>query len=148
MQDLKGLVLEAAHSFLIHSPWVPVQKQLKWADVMYSAITALESLQRGEDATEEIEAIVEGFGTMIYTPIDNIADAYRVWMSQKNPQGCREAILDLSRTLEECRQLCLKDSVQAKRNLIGALNKVFDHLNKIEGGEQHVRIPFREEIIN
>lgn len=149
-QDLQMLVLEAAHSFIIHSPWVPVQKQLKWADTMYSAAKALESYRDGKtaDATESRQAFTEDLKSMVYTPIDNIADAYKTWMMQRSAQRSAEAIENLGRALDKARDLCASDPVQAKRNLIGALNRVFDHLNEIEGDDKHTKIPFREELIN
>jgi hypothetical protein len=146
--DHKTLVLEAVHSFLIHAPYVTPDKQIKWADTMLSAVKALEMLRvsRDYDASEEIAAFEEDLHTMIYNPIDAIADAYRVWVTSK-VKVSEEEVKELSRALETARELRASDPVQAKRNLIAALNRIFEHLNKVDPSEKRQRLPYREELI-
>lgn len=147
--DHKTLVMEAVHSFLIHAPYVTPEKQIKWADTMLSAVKAIEALSdplRVEDASKEISAFEEDLYLMIYNPIDAIADAYRIWVTNKVKVSEQE-VKALSDVLEASRELRPRDPLQAKRNLIGALNRMFEHLNKVDPSERRQRLPFREDLI-
>lgn len=146
MYSNQDLILEAAHTYLIHSPYVTPDKQLKWGDTLLSACKAIEALQKGESAEKEIGDFVEDLRIMIYSPIEAIASAYVIWVTNKVKVSEQE-VKDLNDVLEASREMCHKDAVQAKRNLIGALNRMFDHLNKVDPSEKRQRLPFREELI-
>jgi hypothetical protein len=150
--DYKTLVLEAAHSFLIHAPYVTPDKQLKWADTLLSAVNAIEILRYPSSAADtggapkELAAFEQDLHTMIYNPIEAIADAYLIW-STKKVRVSEQEIQDFRNTIDLSKELRPKDPVQAKRNLLGALNKLFEHLNKVDPSEKRQRLPFREELI-
>ncbi len=148
--DRKTLVLEAVHSFLLHAPYVSPDKQIKWADTMLSAVKAIEYLidpNRDDDLIRQgVAAFEEDLYTMIYNPIDAMADAYRIWVTNK-VKASESEVKALSNTIESARSIRPTSPIQAKRDLIAALNRMFEHLNKIDPSEKRQRLPFREELI-
>ncbi len=150
--DHKTLVLEAVHSFLLHAPYVTPDKQIKWADTMLSAVKVIEVLSDpmvsadSGGAPKEMAAFEEDLYTMIYNPIDAIADAYRIWVTNK-VKVSEDEVKALSNAIEASRSIRPTNPIQAKRDLIAALNRMFEHLNKVDPSEKRQRLPFREELI-
>lgn len=144
--NYQNLILEAAHSFVIHSPYVTVDKQLKWADTMLSAAKIIEKIKANQDATQEFKTFEEDLKIMVYNSIDAIVDAYKIW-STSNPKVDQQETTNLSKALEAARKMKDLDVIQAKRNLIAALNKMVEHLNQVDPSEKRHKLPFREELM-
>lgn len=123
-----------------------MDKQLKWADTMLSAAKAIEKIKNSQDANKELQEFEEDLKIMIYNSIDSIVDAYRIWATT-NPKVNQQETINLSKSLDSARKIKDSDAVQAKRNLIAALNKMIDHLNQVDPSEKRQKLPFREELM-
>lgn len=144
--NYQNLILEAAHSFVIHAPYVTVDKQLKWADTMLSAAKAIEKMKNDQDAISELKTFEDDLKIMVYNSIDAIVEAYKIW-STSNPKVNQQETMNLAKALDSARKIKDSDVIQAKRNLIAALNKMIEHLNEVDPSEKRHRLPFREELM-
>ncbi len=149
--ELRPLILEASHSYMVYMSLVPNARLLKWADVLLQ-IEPIITLE-GPAKEQAIYLLKRDLRNMAYESVFAMANAIRLKvnhpdMPNKDPE-CIQARMQLNTICTQCEERKLDpdyDAISLKNSLIAAMNTAFRFLNKVQD-HKYPEIKTRKEMI-
>lgn len=148
---MRDMILEAAHSYLIYTTFVPNARLLKWADVLLyvDPIVNKDGLERDQ----AVYGLKRELRNMVYEPMAAMANAMRLKINHPDMNTGADYV-DVQKAINEACTSTSKaildpnaDVLVIKADLIKVMNLCFKWLNKVQS-QQYPEIKSRLEMLD